>query len=435
MELKIEYVPIDSITPYAGNAKLHPQEQIDQIKRSIELLGFDDPIAVWQNNEIIEGHGRLLAAQQLGMTEVPIIRLDDLTDEQRRAYALIHNKLTMNSGFDMDILEVELAHIGEIDMGSFDFEVEPLDFGEDTAKKPNTGEQGSLARDFLIPPFSIFDTRGGTWLERKRQWREIIKDDATTRGTAQLMAGNIESYEGQGGMAPNSLLDPVLAEIIVSWFMPQNGLNVFDTFAGDTVFGFVAGYKGKRFTGIELREEQAKFNSESVQEYGLDAQYICDDGRNVCKHIAAESQDLFFSCPPYYDLEVYSDLPNDASNQETYEEFYQILDKAFREACKCLKNNRFAVVVASDVRGKDGGYYDFISDIKHTFMSCGLKLYNEIILVNSVGSGAFRARNIMRNRKVVRLHQEVLVFYKGEQSAISKEFGDVEVADLESEDE
>lgn len=250
MELKIEYVPIDSIKPYAGNAKLHPQEQIDQIKRSIELLGFDDPIAVWQNNEIIEGHGRLLAAQQLGMTEVPIIRLDDLTDEQRRAYALIHNKLTMNSGFDMEILNLELANIGEIDMGSFDFEVEPLDFGDDTAKKPNTGEQGSLARDFLIPPFSIFDTRGGTWLERKRQWREIIKDDATTRGTAQLMAGNIESYEGQGGMAPNSLLDPVLAEIIVSWFMPQNGLNVFDTFAGDTVFGFVAGYKGKHFTGL-----------------------------------------------------------------------------------------------------------------------------------------------------------------------------------------
>lgn len=130
MELKIEYVPIDSITPYAGNAKLHPQEQIDQIKRSIELLGFDDPIAVWQNNEIIEGHGRLLAAQQLGMTEVPIIRLDDLTDEQRRAYALIHNKLTMNSGFDMDILEVELAHIGEIDMEQFDFSMEPLEFGE-----------------------------------------------------------------------------------------------------------------------------------------------------------------------------------------------------------------------------------------------------------------------------------------------------------------
>lgn len=124
MKLKIEYVPIDSIKPYAGNAKLHPQEQIDQIKRSIELMGFDDPIAVWKNGEVIEGHGRLIAAQQLEMKTVPIIRLDDLTDEQRRAYALIHNKVTMNSGFDMEVLTLELAEIQTFDMESFDFSMD-----------------------------------------------------------------------------------------------------------------------------------------------------------------------------------------------------------------------------------------------------------------------------------------------------------------------
>ena len=121
LNLKIEYVPIGSIKPYKGNAKLHPQEQIDQIKRSIELMGFNDPIAIWKNGEIIEGHGRLIAAQQIGMETVPIIRLDDLTDEQRRSYALIHNKLTMNSGFDAEVLALELAEIDEIDMESFSF--------------------------------------------------------------------------------------------------------------------------------------------------------------------------------------------------------------------------------------------------------------------------------------------------------------------------
>lgn len=121
MKLKIEYVQIDSIKPYAGNAKLHPQEQIDQIKRSIEQMGFNDPIAIWENGEVIEGHGRLIAAQQLGMDTVPIIRLDGLTDEQRRAYALIHNKITMNSGFDVEILNLELAEIAEIDMEAFCF--------------------------------------------------------------------------------------------------------------------------------------------------------------------------------------------------------------------------------------------------------------------------------------------------------------------------
>lgn len=129
--LKIEYVPITDIKPYAGNAKLHPDEQIEQIRKSIELMGFNDPIAIWKNGEIIEGHGRLLAAQQLGMETVPIIRLDDLTDEQRRAYALIHNKLTMNSGFDVETLEIELAEIHEFQMEDFSFSCEEIEFNTD----------------------------------------------------------------------------------------------------------------------------------------------------------------------------------------------------------------------------------------------------------------------------------------------------------------
>lgn len=120
MELRVEYVPIDSIRPYANNAKLHPAEQIEEIKKSIEEFGFNDPIAVW-HEEIIEGHGRLIAATELGMEQVPVIRLDDLTDEQRRAYALIHNKLTMNSGFDVDLLSIELNDIIDLDMSDFGF--------------------------------------------------------------------------------------------------------------------------------------------------------------------------------------------------------------------------------------------------------------------------------------------------------------------------
>lgn len=121
MELKIEYVPISTIKPYKRNAKLHPQEQIEEIKNSIQTLGFNDPIGVW-HNEIVEGHGRYLAAKQLKMKEVPIIRLDELTDEERRAYALAHNKLTMNSGFDVELLDTELAEIGTINMTLLGFE-------------------------------------------------------------------------------------------------------------------------------------------------------------------------------------------------------------------------------------------------------------------------------------------------------------------------
>lgn len=130
MELKIERVPIDSIQVYAKNAKLHPAEQIEQIKKSIQDFGNNDPIAVWgKDSTIVEGHGRYIALKELGYEEVDIIRLDHLSDEQRRAYALVHNKLTMNSPFDIDMLSIELEDI-DIDMTEFGFE-EAIDFNED----------------------------------------------------------------------------------------------------------------------------------------------------------------------------------------------------------------------------------------------------------------------------------------------------------------
>lgn len=120
--LTIEYVDINSVKPYKGNAKLHPREQIEQIKESIDKFGMDDPIGIWKD-EIVEGHGRLIACQELGYTEIPIIRLDHLTDEERRAYTLAHNKLTMNSDFDLDILNDELMKFETIDMGAFGFDI------------------------------------------------------------------------------------------------------------------------------------------------------------------------------------------------------------------------------------------------------------------------------------------------------------------------
>lgn len=126
--LKIKYMPIDELTPYEGNAKIHDKQQVEQIAESIRQFGFADPIAVWgEDNTVIEGHGRLLAAQKLGMDKVPVIRLDSLTDEQRRAYTLIHNQLTMNSGFNADMLAIELEDITGIDMTEFGFSLEDSD--------------------------------------------------------------------------------------------------------------------------------------------------------------------------------------------------------------------------------------------------------------------------------------------------------------------
>ena len=125
--LKIDLVPITSIRPYEHNAKIHTPEQIEQIKNSILEFGNNDPIAIDGDGVIIEGHGRLLALQALGYKEVEVIRLDHLTPEQRKAYTLIHNKLTMNTGFDLDILASELQAIENINMADYDFDLDLSD--------------------------------------------------------------------------------------------------------------------------------------------------------------------------------------------------------------------------------------------------------------------------------------------------------------------
>lgn len=139
-KLKIEYMSTDELKPYERNAKIHTDEQIEQIKKSIQEFGMNDPIAIWKNNEIIEGHGRLIACSELGIDQVPVIRLDELTNEQRRAYMLVHNQLTMNTDFDVDLLNVELDDITDIDMSDFgfDFDVadDPVDVIEDEAPEP-----------------------------------------------------------------------------------------------------------------------------------------------------------------------------------------------------------------------------------------------------------------------------------------------------------
>ena len=135
--LKIEYLPVEDLVPYQNNARKHTNTDVSAIAKSIEMFGFDDPIGIWKGNVIIEGHGRLMAAKQLGMETVPVIRLDHLTDEERRSYALVHNKSAELSEWDFDLLDDELDGIFDIDMSEFGFDLdfdgheEPAEIVED----------------------------------------------------------------------------------------------------------------------------------------------------------------------------------------------------------------------------------------------------------------------------------------------------------------
>ncbi|MFC2295635.1 MAG: ParB/Srx family N-terminal domain-containing protein [Leptotrichia hongkongensis] len=127
--MKIEKININEIIQYSGNVKEHPEWQIEQIKNSVQEFGFNDPIAIDENNTIIEGHERYLALKELGYTEIEIIRLNHLTEEQKAAYAIAHNKLTMNTEFDIEKLQYELnkLEVNDFDLSVLGFEQSELD--------------------------------------------------------------------------------------------------------------------------------------------------------------------------------------------------------------------------------------------------------------------------------------------------------------------
>ena len=179
---------------------------------------------------------------------------------------------------------------------------------------------------------------------------------------------------------------------------------------------------------LEEHSKVFKKPETSRKEFQMARKHICDDGRNVAKHVEPESQDFLFSCPPYFDLEVYSDRTDDASNQPTYGEFFGILDKAFSDAIACLKDNSFAAIVVANIRDKKtGAYRNFVDDIIRLFQRNGMSFYNDIVLINAFTSGPLRAERNMRNRKVVKTHQNVLVFYKGDIGGIRENFSDTDV--------
>lgn len=176
--MQIEKMRIEDVKPYENNAKLHPQEQIEQIKQSILEFGNNDPIAIDKNNVIIEGHGRYLALQQLGYKEIEVIKLGHLTEEQRKAYTLIHNKLTMNSGFDLDILEQELAQIEDIDMSFYDFEMDPDEIPDDEIQED----------DYEVdPPEEPTTKLGQVW--QLGGHRLMVGDSTNAADVAKLMDG------------------------------------------------------------------------------------------------------------------------------------------------------------------------------------------------------------------------------------------------------
>jgi len=313
-----------------------------------------------------------------------------------------------------------------------------------------------LAKRFGFPPFSVLDARGGDWQERKRQWlamgikseigREIgltykigltynpeaaaidfYREKESTRKRVDARSYNIHDWiennrEGLGLQGAQhgegtSIFDPVVCELAYKWFSPPDG-QIIDPFAGGSVRGIVAAVLGRRYWGCDLRPAQIDANR--VQWAEIDPQaaaesqieWVCGDSTATVRE--APEADLIFTCPPYGDLEVYSDDPRDLSQMD-YHEFVAAFKRIILGAVARLRDNRFAVVVVGDFRDNRGRLRNFVADTVAAFREVGCDLYNEMILVTPVGSAAMRAtKQFSASRKACKTHQNVLVFVKGD---------------------
>lgn len=466
---ELQFIQQDDFKEWIGSGE---QKLMDSILK----YQFVDPFKVWEDNGVLyclDGKHRFLDLTKaldngIAVPEMLPATFVDCADIKEAAelvlvYSSNYAKITQQGllefvkNFDLDFPDIaNLLNIPEFDdiafIGKLN-EIEGVMPGEKITPS-------SLKDSFIFPPFSVLDTRSGAWQERKRKWLELGFNSQETREDVELIAKSGQStaiYELKNKMRdmlqrePNwdeiidyakkkglhvyegaSIFDPVLCELSYHWFCPEGGF-ILDPFAGGSVRGIVAGLLGYEYAGIDLRLDQVRANRKQAEKLGVKNVYWFDgDSNEILDDLkSADGYDFVYSCPPYADLEKYSDDPKDLSNMD-YKDFKEVYFSIIKKAVAQLKDDRFACFVVGDVRDKNGFYYNFVSDTIQAFKEAGMELYNEIILVNVVGSLAIRVRRQFNGgRKVGKMHQNVLVFYKGDPKKIKDNFPELNLGELE----
>lgn len=439
---------ISELIPDDKNMNKHNQYGMSLLEKSISELGLGRSIVVDKNNRIIGGNGVVETASSLGMEDVIIVPTDgkklvvvkredvDLDSEIGRKLALADNAVA-NVNLEWDEHNVkEISENWDIDVKDWGIDVNKVSFEEDERLNKNK----KLSDRFIIPPFSVLDTKQAVWKDRKNFWlSKGIKSENGRNASVFNVGGDIQltdnydksnfskgTIEFLDSLESNgvSIFDPVVAELAYQWFNIPNG-TILDPFAGGSVRGIVASELGFKYYGNDLREEQISANIENAKDVINNKLslpiWTVGDSINIDKISKLNNYDMVFSCPPYADLEVYSDMDGDISNME-YKDFLNSYKTIIEKSCNLLNDNRFAVFVVGDIRDKNGVYRDFISDTIKCFKDCGLKLYNNIIISKPIGNAAVRAGRYMNNRKVCLVHEHMIVMYKGNLKKINENF-------------
>ena len=461
---------IDDLNPaeYNPRKRLQPgDEEYERLKTSIETFGYVDPIIINADGTVIGGHQRLFVLRDLGYSEADVAVVD-LSKADEKALNIALNKIS--GEWDEEKLAAIFA---ELDAEGYDLSL--TGFGEDEyedivsalagvaddmdAEPYEEQQKASIADRFIFAPTTVLDARKGEWTSRKDEWKSTgiasevgRKQDLTYTSKAMAdprfydqkaakekelgRALTTKEFQEKYYAPPEkdngtSIFDPVLCELCIKWFSAE-GSQVLDPFAGGSVRGVVAALSGRHYTGIDLRQEQIEANEEQwiriSRKYPNAAapHWITGDSLKTIPTLDGK-YDMIMSCPPYADLEVYSDDPADLSTMN-YEDFLVAYREIIRLAVERLEENRFAVFVVGEVRGKDGNYISFVPDTIRAFEDAGARFYNEAILVTPISGMRFRIGGMFtRNRKMGKTHQNVLVFVKGDANKATEYCGDISV--------
>lgn len=448
----------------------------DKLTNSLIKYQFIDPFKVWEAEDgvyCLDGRHRFLDLEKAvkdGIAvpdELPAVYIDCKDKKEAAELTLVFSssyaKITEKglAGF-IEQYNLNIEDFTGISLPNIpDLQVELL-------MTPGDGlPSGELAHiklqdKFIIPPFSIFDTRQGYWQERKQQWHSIGFNSQATREDIELVAKSGQSsgiYEMRNALRQTlgrdpewdeiieyakskgkhiyegaSIFDPVLCEIIYTWFC-KPGTVILDPTAGGSVRGIVAAMLGHEYHGVDLRADQVAENERQAQQLKLSScKWYQGDSSRLNQYLPETVKaGLIFTCPPYYDLEKYSDDPADMSNM-TYPQFLLAYKNMIVQSVERLEDDCFACFVVSDIRDENGFYRGFANSTVQFFEEAGCKLYNEIVLINVAGSLPVRVgRQFQGYRKVGRMHQEVLIFYKGDPKNIKEKYPEIQVKEMSAE--
>lgn len=292
---------------------------------------------------------------------------------------------------------------------------------------------------------NIWKSTKGDWIKMKKEWNERIEEAGVKHGIINPKYASREgAWQGQSGMANIvlqtrnivdgeivedktktlnsnvSVLDPVVCECILRFFMPKNGVRVYNPFGGGVQMGFVTGFYNYEYLSSEIRQNQCDANNAICQDF-YNTKWLKSD---TSQFTPKQKYDLIFTCPPYYKVEDYLDYDGkppvgELNSLKSYQEFRDTLFKGYKNAIDVMNDNTFFVVMTGDSRDKNGAYYGCEAEHELFFKEQGLHIYNRITYLESEFTRLAQAKKTLASRKFPKCEQKILVFYKGDMSKIS----------------